>query len=147
MAVESNLNALIIRIAARTDALKEDSFAYKSAMIRIGTLIQGMTKINIRRLGIYDRGLLINSVSYKLVQSGIEVGVYGVKYAAINEFGGPFTDRQRRAMFWALGQRGGPKREGKGVINGAYWRPRPYFRPAVADSMPQVMQILREALK
>jgi hypothetical protein len=65
----------------------------------------------------------------------------------MNEFGGTVTDRQRRAMFAALRERGGKARSGRApVILGNHWRARPYLYPAVFDNEQRFIDILREAL-
>lgn len=151
MPVTSNIGDLITNIQRRLANVDPDSPALKAAFSRIGILIQAQTKLNIRRQGIIDNGALLNSIAYKYFKNGdvqgVEVGSFGIKYAAINEFGGYFGDRQRRAMFAALRRKHGPqKKEGKGVIQGTRWRPRPYLRPAVRTMTTRVMEILREVM-
>ena len=75
-------------------------------------------------------------------EATVSYGSFGVAYAGMNEFGGPFTDRQRRAMFAALRRRGSPPRPGKGIIQGGFWRPRPYIRPALIQQRRRILEIL-----
>lgn len=146
MAVTSNLEAMIYRLEAKVAAAKDGSDAMRTALTRIAILFQTQAKLNLRRLGIIDRGGLLNSIDYKIFPTGIEIGSYGIPYAAINEYGGAFTDRQRRAMFANMKRRGGPPRQSKFVIRGNQWRARPYLRPAIAQQTPTALEILREAL-
>jgi len=137
------------RIAARMKQFEPDSPKLKEALLRIGFLIENEAKRNIRRQGAIDTGSLLNSVQSHFFKdgdrTGIQVGSFGVPYAAINEFGGPFTDRQRRAMFAALRDRGklGRDRVSKGVISGGTYRARPYLMPAVKAHKQRIIEIIR----
>lgn len=120
-------------------------------MLRIGLLLEAETKLNIRRKGIIDTGRLLNSIRTEFYTRGdvvgVRVGSFGVPYAAMHEFGGAFTDRQRRAMFASLRDRGrlGANRKtvDKGVIQGSRFRDRPYIRPAVATHKARILDIIR----
>ena len=143
------------RIRSRLSRFDPESPELKAALMRIGILIESQAKINLRRAGIIDTGRLINSIRHELYTKGTKVGVragsFGVPYAALHEFGGPFTDRQRRAMFASLRDRGklGPKsaKVDKNVIEGGRFRARPYLGPAVLAMKPRIMEILRGLLK
>jgi len=122
----------------------------KQALFRIGLLIEAETKQNIRRKGIIDTGRLLNSIKSEIYQRrdsvGVRVGSFGVPYAAQHEFGGPFTDPQRKAMFASLRDRGqlGPVRTpGKGVIQGSRFMARPFLRPAVESTKGRIISIIR----
>lgn len=125
----------------------------QNAMLRIAMMIIAKAKINVRRHRMVDTGRLINSLRWEFYRQGDTQGVYigsfGVKYAAMNEFGGTVTERQRRAMFAAFGSR--PKRAGKGIITRSgsewRWRPRPYLRPALKDSQKYIIETIREYLR
>ncbi len=142
------------RIRARIASLGPDSPRLREGLLRIGLLIEAEAKLNIRRKGIIDTGRLINSIRHELFKeksaAGVRVGSFGVPYAAIHEFGGPFTDAQRRAMFASLRDRGklGPSRTpGKGVIQGNRFIARPYLRPAVNKNRGRIIDIVREMLR
>ena len=119
----------------------------RSALVRIGMLLESQAKLNARRKAIADTGLLINSIKYDIVDKNggavIQVGTPGIKYGMINEFGGPFTDEMRKAMFASFRDRGKGKRASKGVIVGKQWLPRPYIRPALVQQRDRIIDILR----
>jgi len=148
MALHKTTSSLIARINARAKDLQPDSLKLKAALDRIGLNVTAKAKFNARRQGIVDTGRLINSLRYEYFRdgdvAGIRLGSFGVPYAALHEFGGPFTDRMRRAMFASIRKRGGPERPNKGVIQGKRFRARPYLRPAVLESRNLIMNILRE---
>jgi hypothetical protein len=141
------------RIRARISKFEPNSPELKAALYRIGFLIEAEAKLNIRRQGAIDTGRLINSVQTTVYQqgsrAGVRVGPRGVPYAAMNEFGGPFTDRQRRAMFASLRERGklGRAYAPKGVIVGGRYRERPYMRPAVLKHKRRIIEIIRDLFK
>jgi phage gpG-like protein len=143
------------RIQARLSRYSPDSPELKAALFRIAILIESQAKINIRRAGIIDTGRLVNSIRHEFYRDqdkvGVRVGSFGVPYAALHEFGGQFSDRQRRAMFASLRDRGklGPKsvKVDKNVIEGNTFRGRPYLGPAVAAMKPRIIEILRGLLK
>lgn len=113
-------------------------------------MIAARAKFNIRRQGIVDTGRLLNSIRFEFFSegdvAGIRIGSFGVPYAAMHEFGGRFTERQRRAMFYWMRRRGGPERPSKGVIRGGHFRARPYLRPAVIESREFIIAALRTVM-
>lgn len=127
----------------------------RQALLRIGQVLKAEIRINIGREKIIDRSGLITSIDYRLDQSKaiarLQVGSFGIKYAAINEFGGPMTQKQVRAMFAALRERGKvPGRVGgKGVVTinkdqTGFWRARPFIRPAFQKHAGFIVDLLRE---
>lgn len=152
MGVTSNGNALFAKLAKRFKRFQGDSPELHSALTLIGLLITSRAKLNVRRMGMIDTGRLINSLRYEFYKTnqvqGIKIGSFGVPYAAIHEFGGPFTERMRRAMFAELARRGRltKDRQSKGVVRGDFIRARPYLRPALVSTRPYTLSILREAL-
>lgn len=151
----TNLGAeLERRIRIRIQKLQPDDPAAREALLRIGLLVEAQAKINIRREGIIDTGRLLNSIRHEFYRKGsiigVKVGSFGVPYAALHEFGGPFTDRQRKAMFAALRDRGklGPVRQpGKGVVQGDRFMARPYLRTAVATHKYRIIDIIRSLFR
>lgn len=142
------------RIKARIGRFQPDDPAMREAMLRIGLLVEAEAKLNIRRKGIIDTGRLLNSIRSEFYRSkdkaGIRIGSFGVPYAAMHEFGGPFTDKQRRAMFASLRDRGklGPVRQqGKGVIQGGRFMERPFIRPAVEKHKSRIIDIIRSLFR
>lgn len=151
MATTGDPKTLIMRIQKRINGLTPEDPRMTAALHRIGLLISAKAKFNARRQGIVDTGRLINSLRYEIYKEGnefgVKVGSFGVPYARLHEFGGPFTPAMRRAMFWSIKRRGGPERKSKGVIQGGRFRARPYLRPAVLESRMAILSALREALR
>ena len=136
------------RILVRIQKLNPDSLEMREALLRIGILLETEMKFNIRRKQIVDTGRLLNSIRHVLYRrgesvAGVQVGSYGVPYAAQHEFGGPFTDLQRRAMFASM-RRSGKLQRGrasKGVIRGNTFVARPFLRPALATHRQRILEI------
>jgi phage gpG-like protein len=156
MTISDNSSVLMARLKARIEATRPDSPVLREAIHKIGMVIVAKTKMNMLRppgggAPIGDRGTLRESIQYRFAVEGdtsvLKVGSFGVRYAALHEFGGPFTARMRRAMFASMRRRGGPERPSKGVIVGNRFRARPYLRPAVESSRDFIVSTLREALK
>jgi phage gpG-like protein len=143
----SNIDALIKRISVRTRRYVFSDADAKKRLTRIALLLENQTKINIRRQGIVDTGNLLNSIQSRVVarehRAIISYGSFGVAYAGLHEFGGPFTDRMRRAMFAKLRARGAPPKPGKGIVQGGYIRARPYIRPSLIQQRRRILEILK----
>lgn len=138
------------RIALRMQRYAPDDPKLKEAMLRIGFIIEAQAKLNIRRHGAVDTGRLMNSIRSEFytrgTRVGIKVGSFGIPYASMNEFGGTFSDQQRRAMFASLRDRGklGPgKGVDKGVVQGGRFMARPYLRPAIMTHRSRIIDIIR----
>ena len=138
------------RIQQRLRRFEPDDPRLRETLLRIGLVLESEAKLNVRRQGIIDTGRLLNSIRAefyrKRTSAGVLVGSFGVPYAAMHEFGGPFTDVQRRAMFAALRDRGklGPVREpGKGVIQGNRFVARPYLRPSLLRRRDWIVSQIR----
>lgn len=91
MKLETNFSAFMEKFKRRISQIDVDSDAMRAALLRIGIRLQADIKINIRSKGLIDKGHLINSINYELFKDGSSIGVnvgsYGVKYAAVHEFG------------------------------------------------------------
>lgn len=79
------------RIQKRLDMLNTKNPVMRTALKRIGGTIEGQTKLNINRKNLIDTGRLINSIRHFVFIRGeigeLNVGSYGVPYAAVHEFG------------------------------------------------------------
>jgi len=150
MSAHSNVREIILKLRNKTAELAPNSPNLRAALERIGFYVAALAKMEARRQGIWDTGRLINSIRHEFFRKGTVVGVmigsFNVKYAAMHEFGGQFTDRMRRAMFAAMNRRGGRQRASKGVISGGRFKARPYLRPAFAKSRLFVIDTLRAAV-
>lgn len=156
MSVTHNGQRLLAVLQERLKTTSPSSPVVKQTMTRIGLQISAMAKVIARKMGIYDRGSLVNSIGYELFtegsKAGVRVGSFGVKYAAMNEYGGPVSPRQMRAMFASMSRRGGPPRKGKNVvkgdgIRGGTWRARPFLRTAVKHNRQYVINTLRNMIR
>lgn len=145
---------IIGRMNVLAKSLSPGSPAINQALLRIAMMVIAKAKINVRRHRMVDTGRLINSLRWEFYRQGDTEGVYigsfGVRYAAMNEFGGEVSERQRRAMFAALGSRK-IRLPSKGVIRksgaGWRWKPRPYLRPALKESQQYIIETIREYLR
>lgn len=150
---------VLSRLVKLAGDLSPDSPALKAGLGKIALVIAARAKANIQSQRIIDQGHLLNSIAYQFYRPsstgvGIQVGSFGVPYAAINEFGGPVTERMRRAMFASMRRRGimqpnaakNARRNSKGVITGNIWRARPYLTPAFEASLDMVIDTLADAV-
>lgn len=146
-------DVLEYRILRKMRATEPNDPRMRETMLRIGLLIEAHAKLNVRRWGMIDTGRLFNSIRSEYYrkgsETGVKVGSFGVPYASMNEFGGIVTDRQRRAMFASLRDRGKLKTQSvdKGVIQGSRWIKRPFLRPAVAKNRGKIVELIRELFK
>lgn len=149
-----SLENTIARIKKMREANGPDSPQLRQALTRIGVRLAAQMRLNIRQKGIIDQGALFNSIEWKLGKdpdgSFVEVGSYGVIYAAMNEYGGAMSKRQVGAMFSAMRERSGKgKRAGKGIVKinkdgTGNWKPRPFVRPALRDNRTYILDIIRQ---
>ena len=130
--MNSNADELIRRLQVRSRIGLENP-AVRTALILIGMKISGDAKLEATKKRVVDTGNLRARIRYELYERGgavgVRIGVFGVNYAAINEFGGRVTPGMFRAMGASMSRKGG-QRAPKGVIIGNYWTPRPFLRPA-----------------
>lgn len=148
-----SVNRLIARLERIQANYNPTSQEMKIALTRIGSVLQAEMRLNIGRHKMIDRGRLLNSIKYEIVQSGdtafLSVGSYGIRYAAMNEFGGAMSRAQVRAMFVNLREQNGKvKRAGKGIITinpdgTGWWRERPFIRPAIIKHREFMLDMLR----
>jgi hypothetical protein len=143
-----SIETAIARIKRMREATAPDSPQLRQALTRIGVRLAAQIRLNIRKEGIIDQGALFNSIDWKLGTTTdgafLEVGTYGIKYAAMNEYGGKVSKEQFRAMFAAIRQRHGKdKRPSKGIIKNGYWRARPFIRPALRENRAYILDIIR----
>jgi len=142
-------------ILARLENLRAtmggDNTKVRAALIRIGITLERDTKMAISRNKMTKSGALLNSIRYELAHGNgtetLTMGSFGIKYAAINEYGGKMTKEQIDAMFESF--KGRRKRAGKGVVRvfkdgSGYHKARPYIA-ALEDHMDYILEQLREA--
>jgi len=145
---------IVGRMNVLAENLSPGSPQITETLLRIAMMVIAKAKVNVRRHRMVDTGRLINSLRWEFYRQGdtdgVYIGSFGVKYAAMNEFGGTVSERQRRAMFVSFGRRR-VKLPSKGIItkSGSEWRwkPRPYLRPALKESQQYIMETIREYLR
>jgi len=146
-------HALEQRIIDKIKMYSPDNPKMNEALLRIGARLESDIKLNIQRNRMIDTGTLLNSIAYKLDKKDdktiLQVGSFGVPYARMHEFGGPFLAHQRRAMFASLRNRGKLQRNytPKNVIQGNTFKARPYIRPAWDKNKNYIMDVLRSLIK
>ncbi len=109
-------------VIARLENLRQlsggDNPKLRAALIRIGSVLEAETKLNISRQKMTKSGRLLNSIKYEMIQTArgttLQVGSFGIKYAAINEYGGKLSADEIRAMFASF--KGRKPHAGKGVV-------------------------------
>jgi phage gpG-like protein len=143
MEITSDITGLIARLQKRVENFQPSNPRLKQAFTRIGLYVSAITKLNVRRRGLIDTGRLMNSIRYEFTKDakgeGIQVGSFGVPYAAVHEFG--FNGRVNVRAFT---RRGKPVQAHSRNVR---IRQRPYLRPALAHARLFILDTLREALK
>lgn len=150
------IDMLAARIAKMREAKSPGSSQVRTALTRIGLVLEAEMKYHAKRQGIIDTGSLLNSIRYEIEQSGntafLTVGSFGIKYAAMNEFGGKMSRRQVQKMFSEIRIRKGYSkvpRAGKGIVTvykdgTGYWRPRPFIFRALKEKKNFIFRVMRE---
>jgi phage gpG-like protein len=121
-------------------------------MTRLGSDIVNRARANIVNQRIVDTGRLLNSISFRMEANGetmtLYAGAFGVRHAALHEFGMRYTPAMMRAMFASLHNRGLlGKRPGKGLLVGGVMPPRPYLRPAFAAATANLTERMQSFLQ
>jgi hypothetical protein len=149
--VEQNAKEILKRISDRNAAFKPDSPQILRALTLIGMRVSSLAKLKATQKGIEDSGHLKAATSYEFYKeggiNGVRVGTFGVRYAAMNEFGGRISPEQFRALCWAINEKHGRDYTPKGIINKGYWKPRPYLRPAFIGSRAYISDRIAEIFK
>ncbi len=149
----ANNSAVIGRMEFLLEKARPTKEKIDTALLKISMMIIAKAKLKVRQHRMVDRGHLINSLRWEMFHLGntygVFVGSFGIKYAAMNEFGGVVTEQQRRAMMAAISKRS-IRIASKGIIKkhgGAWrWKPRPFLRPAVIESKQYITDTLRKEL-
>lgn len=148
-------NELMARLQELRETANCDHPAVRGALTRAAMIVVAEAKMNLRRKRIVDQGRLLNSIRFQMVSNPndtlgciVEIGAFGVPYAAHHEFGGVYSPKQMRAMFASLRDRGKlvKGKGGKGVMRGRYLPARPYLRPALVKHQERFIELLQEAI-
>jgi len=146
-------NAIIARLEVMIKRMQSPDQKVREAFTRIGTILAAQMKINIRQQGLIDTGTLLNSIRYDFTREGnrfgLNIGSYGVKYAASHEFGhkGIVTVRSHtRIISQAFGKRIDPMAiQVRSHTMKMNMRKRPYVVPAVNKHKSQIIDLIRAA--
>lgn len=114
---ERVLNKLISTIRNLRNEVAPGSKSLRALGIRIGLAVQNHVRAEITRKKVDTKygtgtlrrkGALINSINFKLHQRGstmaVVVGSFGVRYAAIHEFGGTIRPVKKKALAIPIGK-------------------------------------------
>lgn len=164
------------RIRAKLKSLELDDKVLKKAFLDIGNLIATQAKVNITRQGLIDSGLMRERTEAKFIEPGLmHIGVFGLPYARIHEFGGTITPKNVQWLtiptkpFKNLTARGVPglffvqksankaflfQKRGSGAPVLAFnlrksvdIPPRPYLAPAITQQRDRAIEILTNAVR
>jgi hypothetical protein len=134
------------RIQQRLLRLQPNDPRAVEVLTRIGMMIEGEAKLNIRRKRIIDTGTLLNSIRYRIIRQGsasvVQVGSFGVPYAAAHEFG--FSGRVQVKSHSRSSAFGKPTRTYQ-VPSHSRWlhvRKRAYLKPAVEKKTTAILALL-----
>jgi len=104
-------------------------------------VIQAYAQENARnKLNKHPLGNLTNSIGIRKEGKFVLVGVFGVIYAKIHEFGGVIEARKKPFLAFQI--------DGKWIFTKKVVIPaRPYLRPAVDNHMGEIKQAIADALR
>lgn len=92
------------------------------------------------KLNKHPTGFLTNNISVKRLGNLVLVGVFGVVYAKIHEFGGIIQARNKPFLAFQI--------DGRWVFTKSVTMPaRPYMRPAVDNHLDSIKQAIIDALR
>lgn len=165
--VTSDLELLRQKIQSRYAKLDPN---IRKALTRVGVDLQREIVLQLRANRQWRGGLLANSIRYNFVEGDpgttvLEVGSYGIKYAAINEFGFTFSGeklkRMRRYWFARLARAENNVAKGKGKtipkkyriakkgrfsLSTGIYRASPFLRPAFLKYQNSIVKVIQEQL-
>jgi hypothetical protein len=117
--------------------------AYKACFYRIGERLKTQAKLNARTLRIGNTGRLVNSITYMPIDKGIVFGVFGASYAKYHEYGAPWTEANKRAMFYYMRKTGQKPQPKKGVVKDGMLQARPFIGPAIEKNRAYIIDQIR----
>jgi phage gpG-like protein len=152
MSVEFDLSQLRQTLDTLSRFSSSDSPFLARALNRAGSVLATQIRVELRRSGLRRRtGDLANSIDYRIERRGnevvLEAGSFGVRYAAIHEFGGivniPAHIRTQTQVF------GRPLDSPIQVNVRAHTKTftaRPFVRPAVLRQAENIANIIQEEM-
>jgi HK97 gp10 family phage protein len=105
-----------------------------------GRVIQAYAQENIRtKLNKHPKGFLVSQVDVRREGNSILVGLWGVVYAAIHEFGGMIVAKTAKALRFQI--------DGKWIFTKKVMMPaRPYLRPAVDEHLDEIRNAIADTI-
>ncbi len=146
-----NEKLIMKRLQASIELTMPGSPKMREMYHRIGMLIATETSLNIKRAPLIDTGNLLNSIQYKVSENGVEIGSYGVPYAAFHEFGFHGTVKimqHMRLQTKAFGKVVNPPRlvGVRGHSRLVNYKGKPFLRPALIRHTKKIYSIINEYL-
>ena len=141
--INADTQRILNKLEGMWKAWKPGSPEFKRAFYLIGIRLQGQAKANVRNKKIGNTGRLVNSITYTPRDRGIIFGVFGVHYAKYHEYGGPWTEENRIAMFASMRKTGQRPRPSKGVVKNGWLTARPFIGPAIERNRAYMIDQIR----
>lgn len=136
----SQNRVVIARIEQKIRERLPDSPETRKKLLRIGMILKQESVTAYKRSGLkVQTGTLINSLQAIYDIDGdratVRFGPFGVRYAAIHEFGGIIQARTQRYLHYKIG---GEWKQSRRVRIPA----RPYLRPTLTRSRRRILKVL-----
>jgi len=141
--INADTQRMLNKLEAMWTAWKPGSPEFKRAFYLIGIRLQGQARHNARSQKIGNTGRLVNSITFTPRDRGIIFGVFGVHYAKYHEYGGRWTDENRKAMFAGMRETGQKPRPSKGVVKNGWLTARPFIEPAIEKNRGYIIDQIR----
>jgi len=131
----NEFKAMLAKLGAVGDAIAIDAMEAGARVVEI------YAQNNVRTLlNKHPTGNLVNSIGVRREGKDVLVGVWGVVYAKIHEFGGVIVPIKAHALRFQIG--------GQWVTTKIVHMPaRPYLRPAVNEHMPEINAAIAAAAR
>lgn len=123
----NEFKAALAQLGAAGEAIALDSLEVGARVVQVHAQNNARTVLNK-----HPTGNLVNSIGVRREGKHVLVGVWGVKYAKIHEFGGLITPIKGKYLRFKTA-------DGQWVTTKVVHIPaRPYLRPAVSEHMPEI---------
>lgn len=167
---------LAARIAKKFSRFQTSDKDFRTAMLRVATLIEAQAVLNIRtKLNRNSKGALRASIGHRFEsRNTLLVGSFGIPYARIHEFGGTITPKTARKLAIPINKEFEGRRardvpglfRGKGRSNDILFKknadgsimaafvlkdsvtipPRPYLAPAIRSTRQRAIGIMANVI-
>jgi phage gpG-like protein len=153
MSVEYDISQLRETLEGLNKFASGDSPFLARALHRAGSLLANQIRLELRQSGLRRRtGDLANSIDYRIKQQSgrpvAEVGSFGVKYAAIHEFGGAYSiPAHVRNQTTVWGRRLETPIQVNVRAHTRNYTARPFVRPAILRQADNVAAVIKEEME